>query len=141
MVKIIIALSVLLILSMVFNGFLAWYVKTTLAKLLFIAENLSFLKNAVGAYSKHLKSVYQLEPFYGDETIKFLFEHSNALLDKFDEFNDVIALSDEQEIILDDREIEIISDTPADDEETSSKTLGAPQEKHVLYGGTRRSNR
>ena len=141
MVKIIIILSVLLILSVVFNGFLAWYVKTTLSKLLFIAENLSFLKDAIGAYSKHLKSIYQLEPFHGDETIKFLFEHSNALLDKFDEFNDVISLSDEQEIILDDREIEIIGNITAEEEEKEKKTIGSAQEKHVFYGGTRRGDR
>jgi len=136
MVEVIAIVSVLLLFSMTFNIFLIWYIKTTLSKLLFVSENLLFLKEAIEAYAKHLKTIYQLETYYGDETIKFLFEHTKALLTKILDFDDVIALSDKQELILDDREVEIVDSTHEEKEET----IENPQEKHVFYGGSRRGN-
>jgi len=138
MVETIIILSVLLFISLIINGFLIWYIRTTLLKLLFVSENLSFLKAVIDTYAKHLKSVYQLETYYGDETIKFLFEHSRELLVKIAEFDDIIELSEEQELILDDREVEIVDSGASEEKE---ETIESPrQEKHVFYGGTRRSN-
>ena len=139
MVKAIIILSALLLVSLIINGFLIWYIRTTLLKLLFVSENMSFLKEAIGAYAKHLKGIYQLETYYGDQTIKFLFEHSKELLVKISDFDDIIALSDEQELILDDREVETTR-TTEEEEEASETSIGTAKEKHVLYGGTRRSN-
>tara|TARA_R110002110_G_scaffold173648_2_gene376566 strand:- start:158 stop:577 length:420 start_codon:yes stop_codon:yes gene_type:complete len=136
MVEAIVVLSLLFTFSLFVNIFLFWYTRTTLSSLLFISENYSFLKSALDAYAKHLKSVYQLEIYYGDETIKSLFEHTTGLLDKISEFDDVISLSDEQELILDDREIEIIRAT--EEEETPEASIGSAKEKHVFYGGTRR---
>ena len=138
MIEAIVILSFLLVFSLSMNLFLFWYTRTTLTSLLFVSENYSFLKSALGAYAKHLKSVYQLDTYYGDETIKFLFEHTTDLLSKISEFDDVISLSDKQELILDDREIEIIRE--AEEEEETPTSIGSAKEKHVFYGGTRRSN-
>ena len=138
MVKAIVILSLFLLISIFFNGFLVWYVKETSSRLLFISENLSFLKDALEIYAKHIKAVYELETYYGDETIKHVFDHSRALIERISDFNDVIELSDQQEIFLDDREIEI--EDPSTEKAPAAPT-GAPQEKHVLYGGSRRSNR
>tara|TARA_R110001583_G_scaffold84781_4_gene222653 strand:- start:4915 stop:5337 length:423 start_codon:yes stop_codon:yes gene_type:complete len=136
MVKAIIILSLLLIISVILNGFLIWYIRNTLSKLFFISENLSFLKLATRAYVKHLKGIYQLETYYGDENIKFLFEHTGDLIKKIEEFDDIIEVSEDQEIILDDREIEIGNEAPQE----TSETLEGSNEEHVLYGGTRAGN-
>jgi len=135
MVKAIIILSLLFVFSVILNGFLIWYIRNTLSKLFFISENLSFLKLAIQAFARHLKGIYELETYYGDENIKFLFEHTKDLIEKIEEFDDIIEVSEDQEIILDDREIEIGSESEAEKE--TSQTLQGPNEKHVLYAGSR----
>lgn len=136
--KILIIGYVLLFISVIINGFLMWYIRTTLKKLLFISENFSFLKKAIQIFSKHLKGIYQLETYYGDETIKFLFEHSRELLKIIKDFDDIIALSEEQELILDDQEIEIDVGNTDDEEEEAS--IENAKKEFILYGGTRKGN-
>lgn len=139
MVNTIIILSVLLLFSLILNGFMFWYVRITLSSLLFVSENLSFLKEVIQMYSKHLDAIFGLELFYGDETIKSLIDHTKALLEQVSEFDKVIALTENEEIILDDREIEFASNTSTEEEAQTTAHQG-PREKHVLYGGSRRSN-
>lgn len=138
MVEAIIVLSLLFVLCAILNGFLVWYIKNTLSKLFFISENLSFLKLAIQSYQRHLRGVYELEMYYGDENIKFLIEHTKDLIDQIAQFDDIIQVSEEQEIILHDREIEIGNESEAQEEAPSAHQ--GPNEKHVLYGGTRRGN-
>ena len=91
-----------------------------------ISENLGDLVEILNNYREHLKKVYSLDSFYGDETLKFLMEHTNA----------VRALIEEQygstTSITDPIEYEIQEEIEDAEEESSEK------EKHVLYAGTRR---
>jgi hypothetical protein len=91
-----------------------------------ISENLGDLVEILNNYREHLRKVYSLDSFYGDETLKFLMEHTNA----------VRALLEEQygstTSITDPIEYEIEEETENAEEEESEK------EKHVLYAGTRR---
>jgi len=91
-----------------------------------ISENLGDLVEILNNYREHLKRVYSLDSFYGDETLKFLMEHTNA----------VRALLEEQygstTSITDPIEYEIQEEIEDAEEESSEK------EKHVLYAGTRR---
>jgi hypothetical protein len=142
MVKIIIILSIFSLLLLFLNISLIWYIKKTTASLLFVSENLYFLKESTNSFSNHIKSVSELDMFYGDETIGFLIEHAVALQDRISEFNDIIQLSEEQEIILDDREIKIEEelDQASQGSPSTPQTLRTTKEKHVLYGGSRRGN-
>jgi len=91
-----------------------------------ISENLGDLVEILNNYREHLRKVYSLDSFYGDETLKFLMEHTNA----------VRALLEEQygstTSITDPIEYEIQEETEDAEEEIPEK------EKHVLYAGTRR---
>jgi len=91
-----------------------------------ISENLGDLVEILNNYREHLRKVYSLDSFYGDETLKFLMEHTNA----------VRALLEEQygstTSITDPIEYEIQEEIEDAEEESSEK------EKHVLYAGTRR---
>jgi len=139
MVKVIIVLSILLLISLLSNIVLYWYIKNTLKQLLFVSENLSFFKKCISGYAKHLKSIYQLETYYGDETIKFLFEHTRQLLDKVMDFQEIISLTENEELVLDDREIEVDGGSITPEKEDATQ-IERPQEKFVLYGGTRGSD-
>jgi hypothetical protein len=140
MIKTIVVLSIILFVSLLVNALLMWYTRTTLKKLLFISENFSFLKRATTIYADNLKSVYQLDSYHGDETIKFLFEHTKGLVQVISEFDDIIVMTEQQELMLDDREIEIEGPSNTTQEEEAPTSLEGPNEKHVFYVGSRRSD-
>jgi hypothetical protein len=92
-----------------------------------LSDGFGDLIEVISNYKKHLKSVYELDTFYGDETLKFLMEHTNAVINILDEqYGDVISITEPIEY-------EIKEDEEEDVEKESSE-----KEKHVLYAGTRR---
>ena len=46
-----------------------------------MSQNLTDLVDVLGIYRNHLEKIYNLEMFHGDETIKFLIQHTKSLLD------------------------------------------------------------
>ena len=64
--------------------------------------------------------------FYGDETLKFLMEHTNAVVKLLEtEYGEIIDITDPIEVIIE------------DEQENSEET---EERKDVFYGGTRTSN-
>lgn len=82
-----------LALSLILNLFLVWYTRNTLSNLLYLSENLGVLYDDVASFSLHLKKVYELEKFYGDPTLTHLLEHSNALRDELEGYEEIFMLS------------------------------------------------
>ena len=66
-----------------------WYMRRVLPGLIYTSENLSDLVDLITNYRNHLKSIYQLEMYYGDETIKYLMSHTTSLLEVLEDFDDV----------------------------------------------------
>ena len=60
-----------------FIGF--YYIRVVLGRLYDVGENLSDLVELVSAYKTHLKGVHDMEMYYGDETLKFLMDHTQSL--------------------------------------------------------------
>lgn len=90
-----IELAVLFALSLAINVFLAWYTRNTLSNLLYLSENLGSLHDLVSDFGAHLKTVYELERFYGDPTLTSLLEHSNAVREELEVYADIIMLSEQ----------------------------------------------
>ncbi len=81
------------------------------------------LVNISDNYRDHLKKVYNLDAFYGDETLQFLMDHTRSLIDLLgDQYGDVISLTEEIEYETEEE--------PQSEEEI--------KEKDVLYAGSRR---
>jgi len=92
-----------------------------------VSDNVGDLVEIIESYRTHLKKVYELDSFYGDETLKGLMEHTNAVRALLEQqYGDVTSITDPIEY-----EIE---EEPDAEEEIDQK------EKHVLYAGTRRRN-
>ena len=90
-----------------------------------ISDNVGDLVEIVESYRTHLKKVYELDSFYGDETLKGLMEHTNALRALLEQqYGDVTSITEPVEY-----EIE---------EEQNAEEEISQKEKHVLYAGTRR---
>ena len=125
-------LIIALFLSIVANLLALWYIRKLLAKILFVSQNLTDLVDLLATYRNHLKRIYSLDMFHGDETIKFLIKHTNSLLDVLEDYSDIYKLTEPLE--LDDEDEESY-----DDEE---ETRPAPvDQENVFYGGSRGSNR
>ena len=73
-------LEIILILSAVFNFFLMWYGYKLLRKFTYASQNTTDMLDAIGEYRTHLRKVYELETFYGDETLQTLLDHSEDLV-------------------------------------------------------------
>ena len=134
--EIIISLSLALTGSLIVIGFLLWYVRSLLSRLLFVSENIGDLVDMVETYSNHLKGVHSLEQYYGDETIRLLIAHTNSLLEMLEEYEDIYTLS-----VPIEEDAQIEQEIEQEDKETAE----AQQEKgqygeNVFYAGTRTGN-
>ena len=92
-----------------------------------VSDNVGDLVEIIENYRNHLKKVYELDAFYGDETLSFLMEHTSAVCDLLEtQYGDVTSITEPIQYELEDFE---------NAEETSEE-----KEEHVLYAGTRRRN-
>ena len=89
-------IEVLLILSVLLNVFLGWYGYLLLRKVVYVSENTSEILTAVDRYQNHLKSVYELEIFYGDETLQDLLSHTGDLTTFLVECENAYALTERE---------------------------------------------
>ena len=124
-----IILSVVLVASLIFNGIMYWYSRQLTQKLSFIYDNIGDVSEIITNYRVHLKSVYSMEMFYGDETLKFLIDHTRSISDILQEYED-------PEFFVEEFEEE---DEPQQEELTDGETTQIQQE-NVFYAGTRRRN-
>ena len=90
-----------------------------------ISDNIGDLVEIIESYRSHLKSVYELDTFYGDETLQGLMDHTNAIRALLEQqYGDVASITEPIEY-----EIE--------EEENAEEEIDQ-KEKHVFYAGTRR---
>ena len=116
-------LSALLAISIFLNVVGAIYIREAVKRLLSISLELSDLQRMVDSFTRHLQTVYELESFYGDETLRGLFEHANSFNEQMDTFDYFISLTEKEENKPD--------DTEEDREEPNSAASEpeAPEEK------------
>ena len=119
-------LTVALTVSAGINGILIWFARQQASRLSTIADNSDDLLEMITGFRNHLKAVYNLDTFYGDETLKALMDHAGSLsVILEDQYGDVASLSEPVEY----------EESGEDDASEENE-----KEKHVLYAGTRRRN-
>ena len=116
-------LSILLFLSFFVNTVLVWYLFGTTKRLLLVSNNISDLVSVVFDYRNHLKTVYELEAFYGEPTLETLLKHSVALSEVLEEFEDIYSLSVDEE--------EQEEEENSDDDESVTSEEEAPQAQKI----------
>ena len=91
-----------------------------------VSDNLGDLVDIIEAYRSHLSDVYQLDSFYGDETLEGLMSHTKAVKTLLEEqYGDVLNITDPIEYQIEEENEDAEKEIPE-------------KEKHVLYAGTRR---
>ena len=123
----VIILSLVLAVSLIFNGLMYWYSRQLTQKLSFIYDNIGEVSELITNYRTHLKSVYSMEMFYGDETLKFLMDHTRSIGDILEDYEDPEFFVEEF----------VEEDAPQQEELNNAETPQSQQE-NVFYAGTRR---
>ena len=90
--------TVFLAVSAVINIFFLFYSRWLINIVRVKEEEAESLSVVVNQYVGHVKSVHEMEMFYGDQTLQSLILHGTALVDKVQEF-DYIVLDDPREEI------------------------------------------
>ena len=65
--------------SIILNLFFVWYGYLLIRKVLFVSSNTTEVLVAIERYKDHISGVYELETFYGDQTLKSLLDHTGEL--------------------------------------------------------------
>ena len=83
------ALMIALLTSLSGNLIGFYYLRDLLGRLGWLTQNLANLSELVRGFQKHIRGVYELEKFYGDNDIKRLVSHTNDLIEVLDDYLDV----------------------------------------------------
>ena len=105
-------LTLVLALSLIANIGLFAYARAALARLLFVSDELGDLQDMVNSFANHINEVYNLEMFYGDQTLQGLMEHAISFNEQLETFEMIYSLTTKEEI----KEIDF--ENAADDEKS-----------------------
>ena len=116
-----------LAISVFINVVFFWLLREQSSRLSIVADNSSDLIELISSFRDHVRAVYSLDSFYGDETLEALMAHSRSLTAILEEqYGEIADLAEQIEY----EEKEIEQDAEKEEE----------KEQHVFYGGTREGN-
>ena len=98
-------LSLILLVSMGVNILLFVYSRNVAQRLVLISTEIDDLRAAAASFASHVKSVYDMEMFYGDQTLQALMDHARSFREYMDEF-DFIYIPEEEQADADTKQIE-----------------------------------
>ena len=88
----------LFILSASINLILFFYVRWLLKTVAAINQDVSTVSNVIQEFLEHLKALYELETFYGDQTLKNLLIHSQDLVKDLEGIDLILNIDEGGEI-------------------------------------------
>ena len=94
-------LIVILTISIGLNIFSAFYLKWLLKNFTFLSENVYNLLEIMETFSNHLSGVYELETFYGDDTLKNLLTHAKQVTKEIEVYKEIYTITNNEEEIGD----------------------------------------
>jgi len=104
---------IILTILIIFNIFLIWCIAQLLKRLLYISDNIDELLEMLDEYSSHIDKIYNMQTFYGDQTLKKLLEHSRAVVKEIKSHRNMYAIVDSEEEL--EREMDLEEEDIIDD--------------------------
>tara|TARA_Y100000310_G_C20672271_1_gene810928 strand:- start:1386 stop:1703 length:318 start_codon:yes stop_codon:yes gene_type:complete len=92
-----IILILLLLCSVALNALMIWYNRKAVNGLFLMTENIDVLIGLKEEYLEHLNSLYELEMFYGDSTLKGLIDHTEFMITEIKSFDKMYSLLKEED--------------------------------------------
>ena len=83
------ALTIVLLISLGCNILAAVYIRDILGRLGWLTQNLANLTQLIRGFQNHIRSVHELEKFYGDEDLKLVVQHTTDLIEVMDDYLEV----------------------------------------------------
>tara|TARA_R110000744_G_scaffold28380_1_gene68464 strand:- start:1845 stop:2258 length:414 start_codon:yes stop_codon:yes gene_type:complete len=126
-----------LTLSVSVNAFLIWFARKSSGRLTVVASNIDEILLALENFESHLETLYEMETFYGDETLHSVLQHAKGITEFLSGFEDIYELS--AELLY---EAEEEWEEPDDREESGAITSTTKEEKKkttkktVFHSGT-----
>ena len=97
MTSVVVILFIALLVSISLNIFMFWYGRAILEDFYYMSDNLGSLIEQIILFSEHLRSVHELEMFYGDEILGGLIRHSKDLVETVQDFVEIVELFEADE--------------------------------------------
>jgi hypothetical protein len=79
--------------SLLSNIVLVKYIRENIVKVFVISEESAELFTRIDSYREHLKAVYELPTFYGDETLSSLLEHTREMAKYFLKYENIYSFT------------------------------------------------
>lgn len=89
--------AILFLISFLLNIVFVWYIRKLVSQLYIFTDEVYKLEEHFNAFDEHLGGVYELEMFYGDDTLDGLIRHSKDLLEKVSQFRQSFSIEEEEE--------------------------------------------
>lgn len=125
-------LILLLIALIISTSLLGWFCYKLVFRLNFVSDNLVELYERLSEFDQHINFIYELEMYYGDETLKNLIRHSRDLRNYMKKYQEVMELLEDEQIIQEETDDE--TKNSEDDEEDKERVTTTG--KTVFYSGT-----
>ena len=84
MIEIFLGISVLI--NVLFILYSRWLIRILTAK----EQDVNILADDIADYVNHVKSVHEMEIFYGEPTLQALIEHGTKMVEKIEQFDFII---------------------------------------------------
>ena len=119
------ALSIVLLLSLGCNLLAIVYIRDLLGRLGWLTQNLANLTQLIRGFQNHIRSVHELEKFYGDSDLKLLVQHTTDLIEVMDDYLEVGLDS------------ELIEEDLTEDEQNDTTQETKENKENVFYSDSR----
>ena len=119
------ALTIVLLISLGCNILAAVYIRDILGRLGWLTQNLANLTQLIRGFQSHIRSVHELEKFYGDEDLKLVVQHTTDLIEVMDDYLEVGLDS------------ELIEEELTEDNTNDTTQETQEDKKDVLYSDSR----
>jgi hypothetical protein len=106
-----IELIIISTISVALNVFFVFYLRWLLKNFTFLSENVHNLLETVDSFANHLSGVYELEMFYGDETLQNLLTHARQVTEEIKVYKDIYTITGSDEDLGD-----LFNDTDVEEE-------------------------
>ena len=84
--------------SVVVNGILGWYARELLKRFKDIGDLAKDLDLSLEHYQEHLTNVYELETYYGDETLTGLLRHIGDLKKEIEDYRTIFIFEEDLQV-------------------------------------------
>ena len=89
----------LLFVSVVLNVGCVWYILSSISARKKMVEDVDTLLETVFELENHIKSIYEMEMFYGDETLGALIKHTKEVVDDIEFYRQKYSFDEESRIV------------------------------------------